>query len=147
MPTNTSRRSLRFRSCWFCCPRCDASEGGHLTVRCWNAVTAEEVRRAPVRHRRLGFDLTWLQSAQKCAGILTTLEHLHQRRSDDHAIDVATQPLDLLAAADAEAGADRQRRECAHAIEVGEDLLRHGDVAAGGARHGDCVDEAFTSRT
>ena len=49
----------------------------------------------------------------------------------------------LLAAADAESRAHRNRRKLAHAVEVVEHSLRHLDALAGRSRHGDRVDESL----
>jgi hypothetical protein len=66
------------------------------------------------------------QPPQESVRILATPEHFQQRRADHHTIDVAAQPLDLRPAADAEARADRQRRDGAHAVEVLAGLAAQG---------------------
>ena len=53
--------------------------------------------------------------------------------------------LHLLAAANAEARAHGQRRCSAHAIEIAQHFVRHGHVLAGGAGHGDGVDESLAA--
>lgn len=77
-----------------------------VTARVPPALSAHDLRAGS------GADMqesTSAQSAQELARIPVPLQHLHQGRADHDAIDVAAQPLDLIAAADAEARTHRQR--------------------------------------
>ena len=53
--------------------------------------------------------------------------------------------LHLLAAANAEARAHGQLRRRAHAVEIAQHVIGHGNVLAGGAGHGDGVHEALAA--
>src|ERR1700694_1866323 len=68
------------------------------------------------------------QLPQPRRGISPPLQRLHQRRADHHPVDVPTQPLDLLAAADVETRAHRKRGTPPHAIEVADHLGGHRDM-------------------
>src|SRR5690606_40706173 len=72
--------------------------------------------------------------------ILAALEHLDERRADDHAVGMPPDPLDLRALAYAEAGADREIRRGLHGCKiVGEPRRQIAGAGDAGALHG--IDE------
>ncbi len=60
---------------------------------------------------------------------------------------MATEQLHLLAAADAESGADGDGSQLAHAIQVVYDFRGHRDVLTRRARPGDRIHKALTAGT